>query len=135
MLSMLLKIFTGPITDSVIDIVKTYLTKDSDEQQVRVEIEKKIQDTIQSTYSSHSDIVKSELSSDSWLAKSWRPIVALCFSFVILYYALLGPMLVAWFGVPPLSPGDIVLTNVMNMVGIYLTGYGLFRSAEKVMRK
>jgi hypothetical protein len=135
MLATLLKVLTGPLTDSILDIVKSYLNTNVSQEQIKSEVEKKIQDTIQTAFQSHSEVVKSELQSDSWLAKSWRPIVALAFSFVIFYYVLLGPMLVAWLGVPPLNPGEVVLTTVMNMIGIYLTGYGLFRSAEKVIKR
>jgi len=78
-------------------------------------------------------IIIQEAKSDSWLTKSWRPIVML---------TLTGSVLAYWFGLTPtdlstgLSTIPIEIVNRMySLVEIGVGGYIASRGAEKVIPK
>ena len=78
-------------------------------------------------------IIVQEAKSDSWLTKSWRPIVML---------SLAGSVLAYWFGLTPkdlstgLSTIPIEIVNRMySLVEIGVGGYIFSRGAEKIIPK
>jgi holin (3TMs family) len=74
--------------------------------------------------SSATAIITAEASSDSWLAKSWRPILMLTF----------GVLIVArWFGwaAPNLTEAEYI--KLWDIVQLGLGGYVIGRSAEKTL--
>jgi Holin of 3TMs, for gene-transfer release len=71
-----------------------------------------------------SNIITAEASSDSWLAKSWRPILMLTF----------GVLIVArWFGwaAPNLTEAEYL--KLWDIVQLGLGGYVIGRSVEKTV--
>ena len=70
-------------------------------------------------------IIVAEANSESWIARSWRPITMLTFVALIVAH---------WFGftVPGLSESERLAT--MELVKIGLGGYVVGRSAEKVAK-
>lgn len=70
-----------------------------------------------------SDIVKAEAASSGLLASSWRPIVMLVFT---------GLIVARWFGwsAPGLSPAEAI--KLWDIVQLGLGGYVIGRSAEKI---
>ena len=79
-------------------------------------------------------VIEAEARSESWLTRSWRPLVAISFALVVLFYALVLPVAVGWFGMPPVKVGDALLGWVMQAVMLALGGYIGGRSAEKIAR-
>ena len=79
-------------------------------------------------------VIEAEARSESWLTRSWRPLVAVSFALVVLFYALVLPVAVGWFGMPPVKVGDALLGWVMQAVMLALGGYIGGRSAEKIAR-
>jgi Holin of 3TMs, for gene-transfer release len=71
-----------------------------------------------------SSIIKAEASSESWLARSWRPIVMLTFTALIV---------ARWFGLaaPDLSQAEYL--ELWSIVKLGLGGYVIGRSSEKVV--
>ena len=69
-----------------------------------------------------SAIIIAEAKSESWLARSWRPIVML--SFVVLIGAF-------WFGLTPETVSQESIDSMFLLVQIGLGGYVVGRSAEK----
>lgn len=69
------------------------------------------------------DIIKAEAQSESWLARSWRPITMLTFT---------GLIVARWFGwaAPGLSEAEYL--KLWSIVEFGLGGYVLSRSVEKV---
>ena len=67
-------------------------------------------------------IIMAETKSDSWLARSWRPIVML--AFVVLIGAF-------WFGLTPKTVTQESIDAMFLLVQIGLGGYVVGRSAEK----
>ena len=71
------------------------------------------------------DIIVAETRSDSWLTRSWRPIVMLMLTFSILAF---------WFGLTPESPmlTEKVILSMYGLVKIGVGGYIASRGAEKI---
>lgn len=68
-------------------------------------------------------VIRAEVSGDSWLQKSWRPITMIWFLVLISAY---------WFGfTPPNMPIQIV-DSLFSLVQLGLGGYVIGRSAEKI---
>lgn len=70
-----------------------------------------------------SEIIKAEAQSESWLAKSWRPLVMLVFA---------GLIVARWFGwaAPNLTEAEYL--KLWSIVEFGLGGYVVGRSVEKV---
>jgi len=75
---------------------------------------------------SQTSIVLAEAKSESWLARSWRPILMLTFGFLIV---------ARWFGLSAsdLSPDEY--DHLWNIVQFGISGYVVGRSTEKVVDK
>lgn len=71
------------------------------------------------------DIIKSEAQGESFLQRSWRPIVMLVF---------VGLVSAHWFGVTPKNMRPETIDNLFLLVQIGLGGYVVGRSAEKVAK-
>ena len=70
------------------------------------------------------DIVLAETNSDSWLAKSWRPLMMLTF----------GALIVArWLGFTAPGITEAVELKLWDIIQLGLGGYVIGRSAEKVV--
>jgi len=80
-----------------------------------------------------SSIIITEAKSDSWLTKSWRPIVMLSLAASVLAY---------WFGLTPTDPvtglsliSEEIVNRMFSLVQIGIGGYIASRGAEKVVPK
>jgi hypothetical protein len=96
------------------------------------EIEKAILGTIKDVATTQGDVIKAEMQSESWMARNWRPISALAFVSVVMFYSLVTPISVAWFGTSAPRIGDTLLVEVISLVKICLGGYVMGRSLEKI---
>lgn len=87
------------------------------------EAEKNKMQMFLSVFAAQADIVKTEAASSNWLAASWRPIVMLTFTALIV---------ARWFGwaAPNLSPEEYI--KLWDIVELGLGGYVIGRSVEKV---
>jgi hypothetical protein len=74
--------------------------------------------------SSQANIITAEASSDSWLAKSWRPILMLTF----------GALIVArWFGITAPNLTEAEYLKLWDIINLGIGGYVIGRSAEKIV--
>jgi hypothetical protein len=133
MLAFLAKLVAGPLIGKVVDLVKGYQDKKLSEAVLRAEVEKAILSTFADVAKTQGSVIESEIKGESWLQRNWRPIVAVSFAFIVLFYGLITPILVAWFGAPPVRVGDQLLEWIMNAVVICLGGYIGGRSLEKIV--
>ena len=78
------------------------------------------------------DIIKAEIQSESWITRTWRPIMALSIVFVLVFwYGFAVPIAVNWMGMPALAVGDQLLKWLYVLLTTALTGYVVGRSLEK----
>ena len=71
-------------------------------------------------------VIRAEIASDSWLAKTWRPILMLTFGFVIVY-SVVAPS----FGTPQVDMSGIP-DRMWTLMTVGIGGYLGARSVEKL---
>ena len=133
MLAFLAKLVAGPLVGKVVDLVKGYQDKKLSEAALRAEVEKAILSTFADVAKTQGSVIEAEARGEGWLQRNWRPIVAVCFAFIVVFYGLITPIAVGWFGAPPVRVGDQLLGWIMEAVVICLGGYIGGRSLEKIV--
>ena len=133
MLGFLAKIIAGPLVGKIVDLVKGYQDRKVNEAALRAEVEKTILSTFAEVSQSQASVIEAEIRGESALQRLWRPVTALVFVFIVVFYAIVTPILVSWFGVPPVRVGDELLRWVMDAVMVCLGGYIGGRSLEKIV--
>lgn len=69
--------------------------------------------------------IQTEMASNSWLARSWRPMLMLTFNYIILHVYVLAPL----FNLPVIE----IPPDMWDLLKIGVGGYIVGRSAEKVI--
>lgn len=133
MIGTILSMVTGPLIGKIVDLIKSYGERKVAESVLRKDVEKAILSTFSEVTKSQADVIMAEASGESWLQRNWRPIVAVSFAFIVLFYGLITPIAVGWFGAPPVRVGDELLRWIMDAVVICLGGYIGGRSLEKIV--
>lgn len=70
------------------------------------------------------DVIKSEAESQSWLARNWRPMLMVTFTYIIAHTYILAPL----FSLPPV----VIPEQMWELLKIGVGGYIVGRSAEKI---
>lgn len=133
MFSFLSKLLLGPLLDRLIALYKSYNQRQVTEAQLRRDIEKTILSTFEDVSKVQADVLKAEINGENWLQRNWRPMVAISFAFIVVFYGLILPIAVGWFGAPPTRVGDDLLKWIMDAVMLCLGGYIGGRSLEKIV--
>lgn len=133
MLAFLAKLVAGPLVGKIIDLFNSYQGRKLSEAALRAEVEKTILSTFADVAKTQGSVIEAEMRGEGWLQRNWRPIVAVCFAFIVVFYGLITPIAVGWFGAPPVRIGDQLLGWIMDAVVICLGGYIGGRSLEKVV--
>ena len=132
MLSFLLSLLSGPLVTAVMGVINRHYDMQMNRDVLQNEIEKAILGTIKDVASTQADVIQAEMQSESWLARNWRPLSAIAFVSVVIFYSLITPVTTAWLLLPPPRIGDTLLLAVIDLVKICLGGYVLGRSLEKI---
>ena len=69
-------------------------------------------------------IIRAEAGSKSWLTNSWRPIVMLVFTALVVAY---------WMGFSSKDMSEAEVLSVFSLIKLGLGGYVIGRSAEKIV--
>jgi hypothetical protein len=133
MLGFLTKLLAGPIVDTVVGIVKSYQGRKVSDAEMRAEVNKAILSTLAEVTKTQGDVIMAEMRGENWLQRNWRPVTAISFVAIIVFYGILLPILVGWFGFPPVRVGDALLEWIMQAVMVCLGGYIGGRSLEKIV--
>lgn len=132
MLSFLLSLLSGPLVGAVMSVITKHFDVQMNRDVIQGEIEKKILETITNVAGPQAEVIKAEINSEERLVRLWRPIAALSLVFVLLFYSLIVPIAVGWFGAPPVRVGDTLLGWIYTLTGSCLGGYMAVRSLEKI---
>jgi len=136
---LLASLLGGPIVREVLAVIERAQQRKLSEAELRAELEQAITRSIEAVATTElqarRDVLIAELRGESALQRLWRPIVALSFAFVMIFYALLLPIAVDWLGMPPVRIGDTLLGWIMTSVNIAIGGYIGGRTLEKVLRR
>lgn len=130
----LLKILGGPITElvkgigGVIDSVSTTAEEKLAAQAKLLELQGnltvKLAELDAQFAAEQSKVVVAEVQSQSWLARNWRPILMLTFTYIIAHNYVIAPL----FHVPSAT----IPVDMWDLLKIGMGGYIIGRSAEKI---
>ena len=123
MLALITKILSGSLLDGIFDIAKAYINKEITKEEARVKMIGLLVPAFVEGFKQQGQVILAELKSDSWFVRSWRAIVGFSAWFIILWYAWIVPILVAWLAFPPPRVGDDLLNWVFQMATIGVGGY------------
>jgi len=134
--------FIDKVVDSGVSVIKSYfppnLTPEQRSkleeglQQYKLTMNKQLNDYSQVVITEQSKIIQSEVDSDSWLTKNWRPLTMLVFVFIIANNYILFPYITLFGGkataldIPP---------DMWQLLKLGLGGYVIGRSVEKLVRE
>lgn len=133
MFGLLSKLLLGPLLGKLVDLYKSYNQKQVTESQLRRDLEKTILSTFSEVTKTQADVIMAEMRAEGWLQRNWRPVTAVCFAFIVMFYGILLPIAVDWFGAPPVRVGDQLLKWIMDAVMLCLGGYIGGRTLEKIV--
>lgn len=122
-MGILLNILTGPLLKAIMSVIDKYFENEADKAILEAEIKKAILSTYETGMMAQKDVIIAELQGEDMIARIWRSVVGLLFAFIIAWYALFVPILVNWFGVPPLQPGELLLVWIKDILIIAIGGY------------
>ena len=122
-LASILKIITGPVAGIIEKSVKD---KDLAEK-IKHDILTQMVDYESSHLKEASAILQAEAKSDSWLTRSWRPLVMMWFAIMLGLY---------WFGFAPdyLIQNPEVVEQLFRLLQLGIGGYIVGRSVEKTAK-
>lgn len=129
-------LLASPLAEAALSVFRAAERRKLTEAELRSELRKTLASAAEQVaaaeLAAQRNVLLAELNGESRLQRIWRPLVALSFAFVMLFYALILPVAVDWFGLPPVRIGDALLGWIMTSVNIALGGYIGGRTLEKV---
>lgn len=137
MMRWLLKFLTGDVLSEITGIVDKYFDRQISRDELEAAIRKQLLEVHGTVVKNQAKIIQTELRSPDYVARTWRAWAGLSFVFVILFYVLILPIAVDWFGLPPVRVGDVLLLRVIDIALVAIAGYvggeGLKFLAKRVL--
>ena len=131
MINGLIEKAVGAIASPLFDVIDQAVTDKDEANRLKQQVKEKLIDSQDSALKARMQIVLAEATGESWVQRSWRPILMLVIVAIVANNYLLAPYLGAMFGVGLTLELPDALWDLMTMgVGGYIAG----RSAEKVTR-
>ncbi len=135
---LLTSIFTGPLVKAVLGVVEraqqTKMDRASIEAELRKAIAAELGRVAATDLQARRDVLMAELRGESWLQRTWRPIVALTAFFSYWFVIVAYPFLHAWGWLPPVRFGEVGLQNMFWLTTVAVGGYIGGRTLEKIAR-
>lgn len=110
------------IVSAISDIAKRFITDPQAQASFQLEALKVLSQKEITEIQASSDVVKAEAQSESWLARNWRPMIMVFFSFLVGSY---------WFGYTPQNITPEILNELFSIIKLGISGYIVGRSVEK----
>lgn len=121
--SILVGALASPITSSIVDVIKDYNGKKVDVRQIEAAVSQEIVKAAGQISSAQANVIVAELQGKDTISRIWRPLVALSCVGVLMFYGLVSPVMVAWFGFPPVKVGDQLLSWIFTLASTGMAGY------------
>lgn len=131
MLALVLKFLSGSVLTQISGIVQKYMDKQITEAECRAQVAETLAPELSKIAQAQADVLVAEMAGN-WLQRSWRPLTALAFASIPVFYGLVTPIAVAWFNMPAPRIGDALLSWIMQAVMVCLGGYIGAKSVESV---
>ena len=129
--------FVSSVLQPITNLVQTFKLPPEKEVQLRIELEKiesnvslKVLDYEKQLMDAQASVLKAEAISSSWVTRSWRPITALVFVYIIFNNYILGP----YFGIPTTPIPEKMWVLLQIMIGGYVASRGIEKSIPSVIK-
>lgn len=110
---------------AILETVGKAIGDPTEAAKAQAEITTKVLETQAATVQAQSQVVSAEASAESWLQRSWRPLVMLWLMALVSAY---------WFGYVPAKMPESVIEDLFLLVQIGIGGYVTGRSIEKTAK-
>lgn len=131
----ILDLLSGPVTalvNGAKSLISQKLTNDADKaaanaaiDQLQIELQRAVLEADSKLAEAQRDVIVAEAKSESWLARNWRPILMLVFTFIVFNNFVLSPILSI--------PKTDIPENMWELLKIGVGGYISGRSVEKAV--
>lgn len=115
-----------PLLDAGLRIIDKIIPDPAERERARLELLRLQQEGELSIIESQAGIIQAEASSEHVLTSTWRPIVMLTFT---------GLIVLHFVGITPDNLSEPTILELFRLVEIGLGGYVIGRSAEKVAKE
>ena len=115
----------GPLITLISGVIDKAIPDKDEAEKLKAQITLAALDQSNTELKGAVDIIVAEANGDSWLQRSWRPLLMLWFA------ALVGAH---WLGFTPDTLPESVVINLLDIVQIGIGGYVLGRSGEKMVK-
>lgn len=115
---------TGVITE-IGKVIDNLFTSEEERINAKNEVFKVLQEQQLELQKLQTEIIVTE-ANGNWLQRSWRPILMLCFGFIVMYVKFIAPLFN--LPIPPLE------NEFWNLLQLGIGGYVVGRSAEKISK-
>lgn len=136
MIAALARLLTGPIVDRVADVWTALLEKQVSEQEIRARVAEAVVAAIAGLPDAQARVLVAEAAGESWIQRAWRPLTGAALGFTMVFWAVLVPVAVDWFGLPPIRVGETLLewvfTALLGFGSVYAGGRTLEKIADRV---
>lgn len=127
MIGGILKGIAGPIANAVTAKIQSK----TERERMKAEIELAIVNFPQEKLKAAADIIVAEAQSQSWVTRSWRPIIMLLFGAIIANNYILYPYLSLFFSDAPMLE---IPPDMWDLLKIGIGGYIVGRSGEQAVK-
>ncbi|PSJ23586.1 hypothetical protein CVH10_01625 [Halomonas sp. ND22Bw] len=121
----------GALVEPLFDVIDQAVTDKDEANRLKQKIQSRLIDSRDSAIKARMQIILAEATGESWIQRSWRPLLMLVVVAIVANNYLLAPYLGAMFGVGLQLELPERLWDLMTLgVGGYIAG----RSGEKIAR-
>lgn len=125
----------GKVLDGVIGLVDQVVEDKDEANKLKAQLELVFKNADLTKFTeqirAQKDIIVAEAKSDSWVTRSWRPIIMLLFGAIILNNYIFNPYLAAMFNVDVMMP---IPPEMWQLLKIGMGGYIVGRSAQECVK-
>lgn len=130
--NMLMSILTGPLLTQVTELMKAWTAGKISQAELEAQVKTALMTSLVQLNAQQLELLKAEIGSEDPWVRRWRPVVAVSFACVLLWYAIGVPIAVDWLGMPPLRVGDKLLEWIVTLLGGCLGAFAIGRTLEKI---
>ncbi len=121
----------GALTDPLFDVIDEAVTDKDEANRLKSQIKTRLIESRDSAMKARMEIILAEAQGESWIQRSWRPLLMIVIVAIIANNYLLAPYLSAMFGTGLQLELPERMWDLMTLgVGGYIAG----RSGEKIVR-
>ena len=117
--------FTTGVIGEIGKVIDNLFTSEEERIKAKNEVFKVLQEQQLELQRLQTEIIVTE-ANGNWLQRSWRPILMLCFGFIVMYVKFIAPLFN--LPIPPLE------NEFWNLLQLGIGGYVVGRSAEKISK-